>query len=37
MMEDDQEDYGALIYRESLLRKKEAEAAAAAAAVAMKD
>ena len=33
MMEDDQEDYGALIYRESLLRKKEAEAAAAAVAM----
>lgn len=33
MMEDDQEDYGALIYRESQLRKKEAEAAAAVVAM----
>ncbi len=33
-MEDDEEDYGALIYRESQLRKAEAAAAAAVAAVA---
>ncbi len=31
MGEDDEEDYGALIYRESQLRKAEAAAAAAAA------